>query len=118
MNLELIEIGLKVSGIGLGFVFLVLFILTFSVFLLGKIEQLIENRKVINLSEDKEDSLDKNELNQNEKEINMAAAAALVLALDEEQEPVESLTGKLENSNSWSTYGRIRLFLSRMGTKK
>ena len=119
MNFESIEIGLVVSAIGLGFVFLVLFILTFSIFLLGKIEGLSEKRKVINLDNDKEDDFNKKESNLNKQEINMAAAAALVLALEgKELEMTKVLSTKMENSNSWSSYGRIRLFFSRLGTKK
>ncbi len=45
MDLKIIEDGLRVSAIGLGFVFLVLFILTFSVFFMSRIEELIKNRR-------------------------------------------------------------------------
>ncbi len=107
MDLKIIEDGLRVSAIGLGFVFLVLFILTFSVFFMSRIEELIKNRRAKNLKEDKNNEI-KNKKSDFSKEINMVAAVGLALALDERR----------MKTSSWSSYGTTRQFFSRMGTKR
>ena len=118
MDLKIIEDGLRVSAIGLGFVFLVLFILTFSVFFMTRIEELIKNRRAKNLKEDNINEI-KNKKSDFSKEINMAAAVGLALALDERRMKTSNIiNSKKMKTSSWSSYGRTRQFFSRMGTKR
>jgi len=118
MDLKIIEDGLRVSAIGLGFVFLVLFILTFSVFFMSRIEELIKNRRAKNLKEDKNNEI-KNKKSDFSKEINMAAAVGLALALDERRMKTSNIiNSKKIKTSSWSSYGRTRQFFSRMRTKR
>tara|TARA_B100000029_G_C17588180_1_gene961739 strand:- start:2640 stop:3002 length:363 start_codon:yes stop_codon:yes gene_type:complete len=120
MDFKLIQDGLNISAIGLGFVFLVLFILTFFVLLLVRIEDFSEKRKSKNLknqiNEDQENL--KNEENGFYKEIHMAAAAALALELDERENNTKNIVNINNKTSSWTYYSRTRQLLSRMGDNK
>ncbi len=120
MDFKLIQDGLNISAIGLGFVFLVLFILTFFVLLLVKIEDFSEKRKPKNLknqiNEDQENL--KNEKNGFYKEIHMAAAVAIALALNEKTIKTKNIVNTNNQASPWTYYSRTRQFFSRMGAKR